>query len=43
MELLFFDSLQMLNILQDEGQSVGRERVCRLMRRMGLMAVYRRS
>jgi putative transposase len=32
----------MRNILQDEGQIVGRERVRRLMRKMGLMAVYQR-
>ena len=41
-ELPFFGSRQMRNILRDEGHRVGRERVRRLMRKMGLMAVYRR-
>lgn len=41
MELLFFGSRQMRNFLRDEAHRVGRERVLRLMRKMGLMAVYR--
>jgi putative transposase len=42
MELPFFGSRQMRNTLRDEGHRVGRERVRRMMRKMGLMAVYRR-
>ena len=42
MELPFFGSRQMRNILRDTGYSVGRERVRRLMRKMGLMAVYQK-
>ena len=42
MELPFFGSRQMRNILQDTGYSVGRERVRRLMRKMGLMAIYQK-
>jgi len=42
MELPFFGSRQMRNILRDEGCCVGRERVRRLMRKMGLMTIYRK-
>ena len=42
MELPFFGSRQMRNILRDEGHSVGRGRVRRLMRKMGLMAIYQK-
>lgn len=42
MELPFFGSRQMRNILRDEGHRIGRERVRRLMRKMGLMAIYRK-
>jgi putative transposase len=42
MELPFFGSRQMRNTLRDEGQRVGRERVRRLMRKMGLMAIYQK-
>ncbi len=42
LELPFFGSRQMRNTLRDEGHPVGRNRVRRLMRRMGLMAVYQR-
>ncbi len=43
MELPFFGSRQMRNILQDEGHQVGRGRVRRLMRKMGLMAICQKS
>ncbi|WP_439646696.1 IS3 family transposase [Salidesulfovibrio brasiliensis] len=42
MELPFFGSRQMRNILRDEGHQVGRGRVRRLMRKMGLMAIYQK-
>ncbi len=42
MELPFFGSRQMRNVLRDEGHQVGRNRVRRLMRKMGLMAVYQK-
>ncbi|WP_353618282.1 IS3 family transposase [Pseudodesulfovibrio nedwellii] len=42
MELPFFSSRQMRNILRDTGDSVGQKRVRRLMRKMGLMAVYQK-
>ena len=42
LELPFFGSRQMRNILRDEGHPIGRNRVRRLMRKMGLMAVYQR-
>lgn len=40
MELPFFGSRQMRTALRDEGHQVGRERVRRLMRKMGLAAVF---
>ena len=42
MDLPFFGTRQMRNILRDEGRLVGRKRVKRLMRKMGLMAIYRK-
>jgi putative transposase len=42
LELPFFGSRQMRNILRDEGHQLGRNRVRRLMRKMGLMAVYQK-
>ena len=42
LELPFFGSRQMRNILRDEGHLIGRNRVRRLMRKMGLMAVYQK-
>ncbi len=42
LELPFFGSRQMRNFLRDEGHPIGRNRVRRLMRQMGLMAVYQR-
>ena len=42
LELPFFGSRQMRNILRDEGHRIGRNRVRRLMRTMGLMAVYQK-
>jgi putative transposase len=39
MDLPFFGSRQMRNILRDEGHRVGRGKVRRLMRKMGLMAI----
>lgn len=39
MDLPFFGARQMRNILRDEGHPVGRKRVKRLMRKMGLMAI----
>ena len=42
LELPFFGSRQMRNILRDEGHRIGRNRVRRLMRKMGLMAVYQK-
>jgi putative transposase len=39
-EMPFLGSRQMRTLLQDEGYSVGRGRVQRLMRKMGLVAVY---
>ncbi|MBG0790484.1 MAG: IS3 family transposase [Desulfovibrionaceae bacterium] len=43
LELPLFDSCQMRNILRDEGHRVGRNRVRRFIRKMGLMAAYQRS
>jgi len=40
MEMPFLGSRQMGAMLRDEVHSVGRGRVRRLMRKMGLMAVY---
>jgi putative transposase len=40
MEMPFLGSRQMRTMLRDEGRQVGRGRVRRLMRKMGLMAVY---
>ncbi|XXJ20279.1 IS3 family transposase [Desulfovibrio caledoniensis] len=42
LELPFFGSRQMRNILRNEGCLVGRGRVRRLMRKMGLMAIYQK-
>ena len=42
LELPFFGSRQMRNLLRDEGHLIGRNRVRRLMRKMGLMAVYQK-
>jgi len=42
MELPFFGFRQMRNTLRDEGHWVGRGRVRRLMRKMGLMAIYQK-
>ena len=42
METPFFGSRQMLNVLRDIGYGVGRDRVRRLMRKMGLTAVYQK-
>jgi len=42
LELPFFVSRQMRNFLRDEGHLIGRNRVRRLMRKMGLMAVYQK-
>ncbi len=42
MELPFFGSRQMRNILRDGGQRIGRERIRRLMGKMGLMAIYQK-
>jgi len=42
MELPFFGSRQMRNILRDEGHWGSRGRVRRLMREMGLMAIYQK-
>ncbi len=38
----FLGSRQMRNILRDQGHQVGRNRVRRLMRKMGLMAIYQK-
>lgn len=42
LELPFFGSRQMRNILRDEGYQIGRNRVRRLMRKMRLLAVYQK-
>ena len=42
MELPFLGSRKMRDMLRDDGMLVGRERVRRLMRKMGLMAVYQK-
>jgi len=42
MELPFFGSRQMRNSLRGEGHQVGRGRVHRLMRKMGLMGIYQK-
>ena len=42
LELPFFGSRQMRNFLRDEGHLIGRNRVRRLIRKMGLMAVYQK-
>jgi putative transposase len=42
LELPFFGSRQMRNILRDEGHRIGSNRVRRLIHKMGLPAVYRK-
>ena len=42
LELPFFGSRQMRNVLRDEDHLIGRNRVRRLMRKMSLMAVYQK-
>jgi len=41
-ELPYFGTRKMLNILRDEGHWVGRGRLRRLMRKMGLMVIYQK-
>jgi len=42
LKLPLFGSRQMRNLVRDEGQLIGRNRVRRLMCKMGLMAVYQK-
>lgn len=42
MELPFYGSRRMCRAMQDMGYDIGRDRVRRLMRKMGLFAVYQR-